>query len=529
MRPGESYLPFEFSWPVAEVIAEVCLRAGIPFDKIIIDEIEGALDGIPMSPSDPAYAVLESLGQIYLFDPSSFDGKLHFVPRGGDAVAALTEDDLIDENKEIKKLKRRDAIAVPKVLHLEYYDTVGGLNADKQTSDRSLDNRSISETKVKTRVIMQADDAARSVIITHKIGIEEQRGEFEFSLADSFAWLTTSDVITIDGERIRITECEIDDGVQNYKAVYDRASAYQSTVSGVPVQVPADPPSLIIGDTLLHFIDTQIIRDADDSLGYYIAVGRLSDGWNGALIELSIDGGQTYIDSVDVLVETTMGELLDPLPAHSVYYPDEINEARVQLILDDELETATLADVMNRANLALIGDELVNFMGADQLSDNEWNLSGWLRGRKNTAMVSHDAGERFILMERQYLFFINAELFELNRELTFRATSFGSDVSSTITATLTGQSQTERQVGYLQAERVDGDIVITWQAVPRLGGGVQVAHGAYFDGYRVTVNSTETDTIDQFLTVTDPGGSVTITVQQLNRLTGAGNPTTVTI
>lgn len=528
-KPGMAYDPLAASWPVADVVAEICLRAGLPFDRINIQGLEGSVDGLPVSPAEAAFSHIESLAQIYLFDACNFDGQLHFVQRGGDSVADLTLDDLIDDGKEGRKLKRKDSITVPRVLHLEYYDIDGGLSADKQTSDRSLDNRATAETKVQTTVIMRADDAGRAAIINHKISIEEQRGDWEFSLPDSYIWLTDGDIITLEGERLRIIETEIDEGQQNYKARYDRRSAYQSSIKGVPVQRPIDPPSLIIGETILHFIDSHIIRDADDRLGYYVAVGRASDNWTGAFVELSTDGGENYTDSIDVQVETTIGELADPLPAHSVYYPDTVNTARIQLVLDDELESATLGGMMNRANLALIGDELVNIGEVEEVEPKVWEVTSWLRGRKGSPITSHPAGTRFILMQRQFLFFIDAELFELNSELTFRVTSFGSDQSHTETVTFTGRSQRERKPGYLRARRGGGNLTITWQGAGRLGGGTQVGMGTQFDGYQVTIDGTVHTTQNQYFIIAEPVANASVKVQQLNKLTGAGPAAEITV
>lgn len=84
-------------------------------------------------------------------------------------------------------------------------------------------------------------------------------------------------------------------------------------------------------------------------------------------------------------------------------------------------------------------------------------------------------------------------------------------------------------MGYLTA-RLDGtDAVIEWQGVGRLGAGAQAAHGARFAGYRVSFNdgsspNLSVDTTAQTLTQDVSGFSlpITITVQQLNDLTGPG-------
>ncbi|MBX9754170.1 MAG: phage tail protein, partial [Pseudomonadaceae bacterium] len=223
-RPGLSYEPLLSSWNVGSVIADICARAGVPVGSIYIDELEGAVEGFSVTNANAVSSAIEALSAIYLFDPSNFDGRLHFVPRGGAVVAAITSDDLV-EGSETESSSRRDSLTVPRTLHLQYLDTLGGLTTDKQTSDRSLDNRSNSETKLETTVIMRADDAARAAVISHKVAIEEQRGEVEFSLPDSWCWLTVADIITLDGVRLRITEIQTDEGQQAYKCQHDRASA----------------------------------------------------------------------------------------------------------------------------------------------------------------------------------------------------------------------------------------------------------------------------------------------------------------
>lgn len=526
-RPGA--IVGEGSWAASSVVADICLRAGIPFDRLNLQGVEGLCAGMPLSPADAAYTGIEALAQIYLFDPANYDGQLHFVPRGLAPVAELTLDDLVDEGKELKKLKRKDSITVPRVLHLEYYDLEGGLSADKQTSDRSLDNRAVAETKVETSVLMHADDAARAAVINHKIGIEEQRGGYEFGLPDNWSWLTVGDVITLDGERLRITEIEIDDGVQKYVTLFDRASAYQSAIQGVRPQTPIDPPTLIVGDTMLHFIDSPILRDSDDRLGYYVAVSGNSEAWRGALVELSVDGGENYTDAVDAMTDADMGALTQPLASHSRFYPDEHNTLTVQMLRPDmELEGSSLAGMMNRQNLALVGGELINFAEAQEIQPGMWELYYLLRGRKGSTIATHPAGTRFVMLDRQQLWFIDAEVFELGRTLTFRSTSFGSDQAATQQALFTGRSQTERAPSYLKSRRSGGNLTITWQGVGRLGGGSQVRQGAHFAGYQVIINGTSITTQNNYYIMAEPAASAAISVRQLNALTGPGAAAEIT-
>jgi len=529
-RPGLSYEPPLFAWNVGSIVQEIAARCGIPYDRIETDVIEGYVEGFSTTNAQSGAAAIETLGGMFLFDPSNYDGMLHFIPRGGNLVAELVTDDLIDDGRDIEKTNRSDSITIPRVVHLEYFDTDGGLTPDKQTSDRTLDTgRNNAESVTQTTVIMRANDAARAVVISHKVSIEEQRGEVEFSLPVSWLQLTCADVITLNGARLRITDIEIDDMQQNYTAIYDRVSAYQSSIQGVPIGEPSEPPSLIISPSVIEIIDSHILSSADDQLGYYVAVSSETQDWRGASVELSKDGGANWIDSDSTTSNAIMGSLAAPLPAHTHWYRDDTNTLTVELLREDmELIPATMTEMLNRANLAIIGDELINFSEADQVGPTTWELSGLLRGRKGSGAVAHAAGERFVLLDSFGVTFIPAELFELGRDLTFRVTSFGTEPGpDSTTITLIGRSQIERHPAYLHARRDGSNLVVSWQGVGRLGGGASVGMGAYFTGYRVTLGSTTVDTTAR--TVTIPYTAGTLSVRQLNSITGPGPAATVTV
>lgn len=529
-RPGQSYEPPLFSWNVGSIVQEIADRCGIPYDRIETDLLEGYVEGFSVTNSQSGSAAIDTLAGMFLFDPTNYDGVLHFKPRGENIVAAITSDHLVDEGDGVETKERKDSITIPRVVHLEYYDTDGGLTTDKQTSDRGADDRrNKAESTTQTTVIMRADDAARAVVISHKISIEEARGEVRFSLPDSWLQLTCADPITLDGARMRIKEIEIDDGKQNYVCVYDRVSAYQSTIKGVPISVPSVPPSLIISPSIIEIIDSHILSSADDQLGYYVAVSSETSGWTGAVVELSKDGGATWIDSDSTTSNAIMGTLSAPLGQHTHWYRDDTNTLTVELLRDDmELIPATMTEMMNRSNLAIVGDEMINFSDAEQVGPKTWELRGLLRGRKGTGAISHSAGSRFVLLDSFSVTFVPAELFELGRSLTFRATSFGLEPgASSTTVTLLGRSQIERQPAYIRTQRTGGDIVVEWQGVGRLGGGSSVGMGAYFNGYRVTLGAHTVDTMDR--TVTIPYAAGVLSVRQLNQITGAGPAATVTV
>jgi len=347
-----------------------------------------------------------------------------------------------------------------------------------------------------------------------------------------WSFLTVSDVIIFRGERMRINTIEIDDGFQKYKASFDRASAYQSTIPGLPVPEPDESPDLIPSDTVLHVIDSHILRDTQDELGVFLAVAGETLEWEGAVIQLSIDGGVNWLSGGALMTSAVMGEIISVLPVGSVPYPDSINTVDVELLREDmELTPATMAEMMNRNNLCVIGDELINFSEVEQLTDTTWRLSYLLRGRKGTPSVQHEIGERFVVMHQSMVSFQLAELFYRGRDITFRASSIGSDPTEvTQTITYLGRSQIERSPAYLAYELYydGGDKMrITWQGVGRLGGSTSVGMGKYFAGFRVTWTGGTVDTTASVIELDYVAG--TVSVQQLNTITGAGEASEIEV
>lgn len=500
--------------PLSTVVTQICARAGVPASLLDVTDLQGSSQGeerevygLAITNQYPAVEALRALGQMYLFDVSARDGLICFIRRGHDAVATVTGDDLVDEGEEPSDDKRADSISVPRMLHLNYHDVAGGLNTDKQTSERAGDRRSVGEASIQTPIILPANEAAQAVVINHKVVTENSKGEVNFALSDRFIDLCTADCIFFQFEgttkRLRIENVETLDGYQRYKFAYDRQSAYTSDVEGIPAAPQTAPPSSIVGPTLIVPLDIPILRDADDGFGlsYYVAVAGLTPAWRGALVELSYDGGANYIDSRTALASATIGELTATFADHPQEYPDDNSSLQLRIDTPDAvLEATDLPGMMNRANLAAVGTvtggwELINFANVDeQSSEGDWTVSYFLRGRRDTTTQEHSAGETFVLLERGLIGFVPAELTDLSRTLTFRATSLGAPTSTGTVVSMfyTGQSQTERHPGYVQVvPGTDSDganVTVTWQGVGRLGGGAQAAHGVRFDRYRVTFN-----------------------------------------
>lgn len=541
-------------WPtnssVQFIVEKICARAGLPPELIDTSDLVGIeIHGLTITNQYNAIEAIRALGEVCFFDPVPVDGVLKFVRRGGNSVATLTVDDMVDEGDGVQDEddRRDDAITVPRVLNLNYHDVAGGLATDKQTSERSGDRRAVGNKSLQSPVVLNANAAARAVAITHKVLAENQKGTVRLVLPDTWIRLIPTDpvIAPVGGvnKRLMIQKAEILDGYQRYECSYDRQSAYTSDIEGIPAAPQTPPPGSIVGPTLLAVLDIPLITDSDDVAGhgYYVAVSGTTNAWTGCLVERSRDGGASYPEQETVTYSAVMGALVTGLGDHPQEWPDDTHAVQVQILTPDgELEDATLEAMMNRTNLAAIGNptdgwELVCFGSAEEISQGVWELSHFLRGRKATATRAHVAGEQFVLLDRELVPFIAADASDYQQELTFRATSIGLPSATATVQTILLQSkvQVERAVDHLEAEQVGDDLTLSWVGVGRIGGGVAgAAHGQYFTHYRVEFEGSNGARIVQTTTDTDLTQDVSslpapveYSVCQYNSLTGCGGGT----
>lgn len=433
---------------LAEIIENLSSRAGLPADKIdVSDQYDKTVLGFAITNAYPCSSALQSLSEIFHFGPSNSDGKVKFISRGGDYVSLVDELDLIDDDQDIEsQSKRGDTLGVPRVLHLNYYDYSGGLNTDKQHSERPEGTRAEGEASTQTAVLLTADQAATVVAKNHAIMVEAQKGEINIALPDNWLGLTDTDpiIVSYGGKSVRgiIAESVIMDGEQRYKVIRDRQSVYTMSVQGIPAAPITRPPSSIVGPTILHVLDIPHPDPTDDRLGVYIAVSGVMPAWQGAFVEMSLDGGENYLEGETIRSEAIVGTLTSDLEAYPGGGIDEIGQFSVYIPTPDALlSNATEQQMLNGFNITVVGDEIISFGSVDESSEGNWDISYLLRGVSNTDPVSHPVGTRFVMLSGAV--FVPATQDMIGREITIRATSIGRSPETGTIATFEFQGRSQ--------------------------------------------------------------------------------------
>ncbi|TPG15385.1 phage tail protein [Sphingomonas oligophenolica] len=197
-------------------------------------------------------------------------------------------------------------------------------------------------------------------------------------------------------------------------------------------------PDRLIGATMLRAFDIPPL--GDDVLGAprlsVVATGT-EPGWRGAALLYSLDDGESWIAAGATAAPATLGVVELPPGDGPATLADRRNVliavlARADMMLGD----ADDIGLSQGRNLALVGDELIQFARATPLGDARWRLSGLRRGVRGTdwASAAHQAGEAFTLIEREAVGTIDLPLGSIGQGVALLATGVG-DVAGPAAAT----------------------------------------------------------------------------------------------
>lgn len=251
-------------------------------------------------------------------------------------------------------------------------------------------------------------------------------------------------------------------------------------VGAAPVPYPATsgaivaPRDVLVGETRLVVAELPPIDDA------ILTAPRISvmacgtqAGWRGAALLYSIDDGASWIAAGGVAAPSVLGTVVVPPGDGPATLADSVNTLVVELLCDD----LTLADadrdgLAQGRNIALIGEEVVQFAHALPLGAGRWRLSGLTRGLRGTdwASAGHQAGAAFALIDPGAVVTIEPGVSAIGRSIRLLATGVG-DVAGPVAATavVTGASVVPPAPVHLVAETAADGWRLGWTRRSRAG------------------------------------------------------------
>ena len=289
---------------------------------------------------------------------------------------------------------------------------------------------------------------------------------------------------------------------------------------------PVGEPDLLHGPTSLLLLDLPLLAEELPSRPRLLAAAAGAEaGWRRAELSASFDGGASWAAAGATALPAVIGTARDALQAAGGALLDLRSGVEVELLNDAMwLENRSDAALASGANLAVLGEELIQFGTAAPLGGRRFRLTRLLRGRKGTEWAAglHSAGEPFALLDAESLAPIEAPLGALGGEARILATGLGDPEGVPASRLVSGEAMRPPSPAHLRADRrPNGDLALSWVRRSRAGwvwlSGGDTPLGEETEAYRLTLAG---DGFERSLFLTSPGHLYTAAEQLADGLAG---------
>lgn len=474
------------------VVLDLLERGGLSSSDVDVSAL-GSITvlGYPLARNPDVKGALAPLTQAYLFDLIESDFKIKAVLRGGNASFSIPESDLglIGDQFEVQPNFAQEQ-DLPKTLEITYSDPELDYEQGKQQRQR---NARVKKTKQKISLQLPLTleaDAAANIAERALRTLWDERDSYAFKLwRASYLALDPCDVgefvyngdtyvarlvKTTMGQDLTLEIAAVSEDARNYNSAVNSAPA----LGFVPSIVNPAPP------TLLFLLDLPLLQDIDSSppgaTGYYYAMAAVGVGWPAGVLYSSVDGatwnqiGFSRDSIIFGSVSVPIGSPVNP------WTWDTVNELTV-FLARGTLSSISDLNVLNGANAAIYGDEIIQFANATLNADGSYTLSRLLRGRRGTEHTTSDhvAGELFISLAGG-LHRNTLPTSQIGISSSYRAVTVGGLTAGAQTNELTpaGNDLKPYSPVHIRGAR-DGsnNLTITWFRRTRIGGGLMDGTG----------------------------------------------------
>lgn len=426
---------------------------------------------------------LEPLLRTVLSDAAEIDDVLKFVLRGGSVSTTILEEDMGatligGDTSETVQITRGDETELPNHIDVVYSDQDFDYNRGTQ-SDRRLATGSLSRRTINVPVVMTATKA-RQLASVFLYNVWRERDSYAWAVTIKYLGVAPTDVVNLqfkDGTilPVRVTRTQYNfPALISMRGFREDASVYTQLTPGVPTLV-AQRTAQITVPTILQFLDLPLLRDEDEDAGFYIGASGPYSGWEFADLFDSFDEGGTYTFRRLLTKEAVYGFALTSLGSTSRPWAwDDTNTLDVEMV-NGTLSASTDEDVFNFANMAVVGDEIIQFVNVTSIGSNQFRLSRLRRGVRgtDTEIGNHVPGDRFVLLTVNTIDRVPLGVTQVDVGRTYKAVSNGMTLGQTYPRFFipTGRGLKPYNPVDVAATKSTNDFIITWRRRARVNNG----------------------------------------------------------
>ena len=459
---------------LSSIVTDLSLSVGLSAEQIDVTDLSDDVFGFVIARQGTARSAIEQLMMAFLFDAVESEGKVKFVKRGRAVALTIDQTDLGIHLggapvPTLLPLSRADEATLPRTVTIKYPNYAADYQTSAQCAKR-LTGRAESEITADLPVVM-SDVYARSVADAALFSAWVARTTVSWATSLKHAQLEPTDLVMIQGNAIRITKRTLDRTLLRYEGAFDTGV---SLVGGALASA-GDTPTQSITKNALTFLllaDTAMLRDADDDAGYYMALCGYELPWPGAALYKSWNDGVSWGQIASTTIAASIGvatNILGEFPDNTF---DEFNTLSVRLV-SGTLASTTKLSVLNGDNLAILGNEILQFKRAVLESDGTYTLSGFLRGRRGTSTANHSISQRFLLVTAGAVFRDKIPAGDIGLDRLYIATTLGDSLkrAAAVSFRPNGAGLLPLSPVLLGGGRdAGGNLTIKWVRRTRLGG-----------------------------------------------------------
>lgn len=390
---------------VRSMIDDLIARSSVP--QRAVSGPDGTVLGFVVAQDVAARTLIETIGGIAPLVTDARDGVLSV--RGQSMSASRTlpsaQYGAAEASRQNKVAVRRDrapAESLPRELQLRHIDPARDYQTGIQRA-RRRDGGYFKQQTLDVPAVLAAADAKKLAEIS-LARVWRERDRLEIRLSQSFVDLRPGDTVALDDSPTAlflIISLSVEEGGVTL-GLKPLNSADTLSLAAADSGVQIAQTSSVNGPSTLEVLDLPPIETALPRTGRVLlaATGTLA-GWRRCAIWWSPDGGASYSQNAIITRSSVLGRTLSILPPGPSGLWDEVSSVDVALVSPNAaLISQSPSAVLAGANLAVIGNELLQFKYAQDLGGGHYRLTGLLRGVRGTeaSIGNHSASERFVLL-----------------------------------------------------------------------------------------------------------------------------------
>jgi hypothetical protein len=469
-------LTFEVEFPedgVEDIIRNVTRAAGLPVEKIHMEGIANMrVEGFTVAGDKTFRSQIEALQTVFPFDGFAYDGNIIFRKRGTGDVVTIDADDLGAQENESEESAltavRTPDIDLPKTVKLAY------ISKDRSYQDGTASYtkavaHGVNEVSLDTSLVLKDSDA---VMVTEQRMKEywASRTSFSFKLSTRYATVQAGTLIDLpyNGRSVKAMVTNVSYGQPGLNEITAHLihgqtfAAVKRDLDTAGKELAPPTPT----EVRMELIDTAQLPNMEGAGVVFIAAA--SKIYYGAHLYRSVDNGVSFSLIKSDIRAGIIGDTVSALGAGTPYTWDNRSSVDVRLV-SGTLESRQEIDVLNGANLCIIGEELVQYRSAVLIAENTYRLSGLLRGQFGTEhhIKGHIPGERFVRIHADHVEKLTAPTADWFKPYVYRygSASYGVTHESYRQTSVTIRANSSMPLApcHLEGQRAKGgDLVITW-------------------------------------------------------------------